>query len=467
MNASRFDAPWWFRAPLPASAFNRARGAPPPVLTFNGLNYRAELWVDGQRLAGPEQLVGPFRRFEVPLSSSPSADAAIALRIWRQHDRALPPNNNDTDLGISFVDWAPAPPDGNLGLIRRVQLFCPTLPLLLSDPAASVALSHAVAPGSATARVDVTVAVTASNLGRTQLSGALRIRLGDAVDVTVSGIEVPPGPAAVTLRVVPTAHPALTGAGPLPLWWPWRMGAAALVNLTVTFIAESNANAHAHAHADGDLDGDAHGDLAADDNAIPVDSARGEREVLSTSATAAVGLRHVTATLDSAGSRLFRVNGHRLAIFGGGYSPDLFLRHAPAWQARHLQLARDLGLNALRLEGKMEDDAFYAEADRLGLVVLTGWCCCDAWQHWTAWGEEQHVVANASLATQVRRLRVHPSAVAFFYGSDEAPPPPIEADFLRVFEAEAWMDGVVAAASALTTPGGGPTGVKMAGPYAW
>jgi hypothetical protein len=82
-----------------------------------------------------------------------------------------------------------------------------------------------------------------------------------------------------------------------------------------------------------------------------------------------------------------------------------------------------MGLNAVRLEGKMMDDDFFAAADELGLLVLPGWCCCDAWQHWGAWGAEQHAVAAASMRTQARRLRAYASVAAFFISSDELPPP--------------------------------------------
>ncbi len=65
-----------------------------------------------------------------------------------------------------------------------------------------------------------------------------------------------------------------------------------------------------------------------------------------------------------------------------------------------------MGLNAIRLEGKMEDDNFFDLADqyqstfvtyllhiltiaKYGILILPGWCCCDAWQHWDAWTDVQ------------------------------------------------------------------------------
>jgi exo-1,4-beta-D-glucosaminidase len=37
----------------------------------------------------------------------------------------------------------------------------------------------------------------------------------------------------------------------------------------------------------------------------------------------------------------------------------------------------------------MEDDHFFELADRFGMLIMPGWCCCDAWQHWESWGPEQ------------------------------------------------------------------------------
>ena len=39
-----------------------------------------------------------------------------------------------------------------------------------------------------------------------------------------------------------------------------------------------------------------------------------------------------------------------------------------------------------------------------------------AWQHWPAWGAQQHVVAAESLRSQVRRLRLRPSLLSFWVG---------------------------------------------------
>ena len=65
---------------------------------------------------------------------------------------------------------------------------------------------------------------------------------------------------------------------------------------------------------------------------------------------------------------------------------------------------RDLNLNAVRLEGKIENDHFFDLADQMGIMVLAGWCCCDQWENWSEWDQENERIAGESLSDQLRRL---------------------------------------------------------------
>src|SRR5690606_19464450 len=103
----------------------------------------------------------------------------------------------------------------------------------------------------------------------------------------------------------------------------------------------------------------------------------------------------ITSELTAAGARLFRVNGRRILIRGGGWTPDMFFRPQPARQPAQMQYALDMHLNTLRLEGKLEDDAFWERADSLGLLVMAGWPCCTIWEKWPKWRDEQYAIAAA------------------------------------------------------------------------
>ena len=70
---------------------------------------------------------------------------------------------------------------------------------------------------------------------------------------------------------------------------------------------------------------------------------------------------------------------------------------------------QDMGLNTIRLEGKLETKEFFDLADREGILVMAGWCCCDHWEHWPNWKPQDFAIAEQSLRDQIYRLRSHPS----------------------------------------------------------
>ena len=61
----------------------------------------------------------------------------------------------------------------------------------------------------------------------------------------------------------------------------------------------------------------------------------------------------------------------------------------------------------------------------------------------------------------MKRLRIHPSVLAFWYSSDELPPEHVEQAYLDVFKTQLWPNPVLASASNLTSNITGPTGVKV------
>jgi exo-1,4-beta-D-glucosaminidase len=94
-----------------------------------------------------------------------------------------------------------------------------------------------------------------------------------------------------------------------------------------------------------------------------------------------------------------------------------------------------------------------------------GWCCCDHWENWDSWDGEDFVVAQESQKSQVTHLRNHPSALAWFNASDNAPPPLVERAYIDILEREHWPNPYVSSADDESTTVTGFSGVKMAGPY--
>jgi exo-1,4-beta-D-glucosaminidase len=84
-----FTAPWWYRAEFTVPQNSSGNTV---ILRFRGLNYRADVWVNGVLIASNGTSVGAFRHFSFDVSSivAPStAPNAVAVLISRPHDLAV------------------------------------------------------------------------------------------------------------------------------------------------------------------------------------------------------------------------------------------------------------------------------------------------------------------------------------------------------------------------------------------
>ncbi len=69
-----------------------------------GINYRANVWVNGKKVADAKDVAGTFVTFEFNVSKylAPGKGNTIALEIFAPQKY---------DLGITWVDWIPTPAD--------------------------------------------------------------------------------------------------------------------------------------------------------------------------------------------------------------------------------------------------------------------------------------------------------------------------------------------------------------------
>jgi exo-1,4-beta-D-glucosaminidase len=83
-------------------------------LRFKGINYRANIWLNGNRIADADTLLGAFRVFELDVTHLIRKQSnALAVEVF-------PPKPGDFSIG--FVDWNPRPPDKNMGIWRNVEI---------------------------------------------------------------------------------------------------------------------------------------------------------------------------------------------------------------------------------------------------------------------------------------------------------------------------------------------------------
>jgi len=403
---SPYRCGWWFRRTFSVPA---ATAGQRTWLHFGGINYRGEIWLNGQRIADSKSVAGAYRTYDFDITASlkPGAENVLAVETFAPTEK---------DLGINWVDWNPCPPDKDMGLWGAVDLVT-TGAVTVRSP---LAVTHFAEDTLSLA--DVTVYA--------ELHNALDHAVKGVVSGSAAGahFEEPVELAANEDRTVvftPEKFPALHLRNP-KLWWPEQMGQPHLEQLTVAF------------HAQGEL---------SDEKTVPF------------------GVREITSELTANGSRLFRVNSKPILIRGAGWSQDMLLRADNDKLKNEFHLVRAMHLNTIRLEGKMESEEFFRLADEQGILVMLGWCCCDHWEHWKDWTADDLTIATESLRAQLLRLRHHASLLVWLNGSDNAPPADVERAYLNLEADLHWPNPVLAAASQATTPGGGEDGVKMTGPY--
>jgi exo-1,4-beta-D-glucosaminidase len=403
---SPYAVSWWYRKQFSVPATYKGKTA---WLKFNGINYRANIFLNGKQIAKSDDIAGAWRTYELNVTDTakPGADNVLAVQIF---------SPTDHDLAITFVDWNPAPPDKNMGLWREVYLTT-SGPVALRYP---TVVSKLNLPENTSAQLTVTAQL--KNGTSQPVKGKLKGDIGTVKfeqDVELAANE------SKDVTFTPDKFSQLVFANPR-LWWPIQMGKPELYPLHMAF--ETNG-------------------------------------AVSDMTSSEFGIREVTSDFNSVGGRAFHVNGKNILIRGGGWTPDLMLRENSQRLQDEFRYVRDMGLNTVRLEGKLETQEFFDLADHQGILVMAGWCCCDFWERWPRWKPQDFEIAKASLRDQIYRLRSHPSLIMWLNGSDNAPPPDVEQMYLDVEKELFWPNPVVSSATGKKTSVTGDSGVKMSGPY--
>jgi exo-1,4-beta-D-glucosaminidase len=404
---SPFKPSWWYRKQFDVPDANKGKIQ---WLRFDGINYRANIWLNGRQIADAKQIAGVFRRYELDVTDHIRVPGpnVVAVEVFAPEPH---------DLSIMWVDWNPTPADKNMGLWGDVSLTS-TGPIAVRHP---FVVSDLDVPSLD--RAALTVSSEVWNATGNPVSAIIQGTIGD---MTFSQ-PVALGPRErKTVTFTPDRFTQLTISKPR-VWWPYRYGPQNLYTLAVTAVV---------------------GDQPSD---------RQETTF---------GIQKMTSELTDQGHRLFKVNGKPILIRGGGWASDMLLR--PKSKERleaELRYTREMGLNTIRLEGKLETDEFYDLADRYGILVMPGWCCCDQWEKWKEWDEEDYRVGPASLRDQILRIRNHPSVFVWLNGSDFPPPAKVEQSYLDVLKELSWAKPILSNATDAPGPVTGPSGVKMKGPY--
>jgi exo-1,4-beta-D-glucosaminidase len=413
---SPFRSSWWYRTEFQVPASYRKN----IWLHLDGINFRANIWLNGQQIASSDQIAGTFRLHELNIRDVARAGGTNTLAV------EVFPQQPD-DLGWTWVDWNPMPPDKNMGILRDAYLST-SGPVTLRY---SQVVTHFDLPSLGTAHL--TVNAEAHNASNREVEATLSGRI-EGIRFSQK-VKLAPGETK-SVSFSPEQFAQLNIHDPR-VWWPVHLGEQNLYDLAMELEADGKVSDHQNTR---------------------------------------FGIRETGAEMNEQNHLVFKVNGRNVLVRGGGWASDMFLRFSPERLRTEFQYVEDMNLNTIRLEGQLQPDHFYDLADEYGILIMAGWCCCSHWEHWThrddykqgpVWDKEDYDVAAKSQADQIRRLRNHPSMLVWFNGSDNPPPKDVEQMYVETIKKYNWPNPFVSSATAKPAELTGASGVKMEGPYEW
>ncbi|PZR35464.1 LamG-like jellyroll fold domain-containing protein [Caulobacter segnis] len=439
---------YWYRTEFDAPANLAAF----PQLVFKGVNYAAEIWLNGERLG---TIKGAFirGRFDVAGKLKPGRNA-LAVRVsppphpGLAHEESLTAGvgeNGGLQVldGPTFVategwDWIPSVRDRNTGLWQDVVLRSSGVARLGDSQVVTTLPQAPGKPANSVAEVEITVPV--ENLGDKPVQAVVRAAFGAVV--VEKTVILAPGQGKVVLT--PAEFPQLSIANP-KLWWPNGYGEQTLYDLHLTVSVDGRESDRKDSRI-----GlrqmtyelslmDSHGEL----RRVEVDYAKARQLGQDITDGSHEGIRKVeggwATSLTKEGETspavkdvpetglaphlVLKVNGVKIAARGGNWGMDDWRKRVSRERLEpYFRLHKEAHLNIIRnWVGQNTEDVFYDLADEYGLLVIN-----DFWESTQDYNLEIQDVPLflANAADVIDRYRNHPS-IAMWVGRNEGVPQPI------------------------------------------
>jgi len=433
----KLNQPWWFRTSFKVSADELKKDV---SLRFNGICYRADLWVNGKKVADKSTFAGTYRQFTFNINPYiQEGENTLALKVLRYVDG---------EYSLNFCDWNPLPADRSMGIFREVFLEIND-GIKIRSP-----FVYSKVDTASKNAADLFIQTEIVNNTDKPVDGLVRVNF--EVGQVEKKVTVP---AKDTLHCVftPEEFKQLSVKN-VELWWPNGMGKAKLYMLKTEFIAGNKI-----------LD----------------------------SVDKKYGIREIKSHLNADKNRTFEINGKFVLLKGGGWADDIFLRDTRKSVESQMRYIRHMGLNSIRCEGFWgKDEGLYDLCDEYGVLVMIGWNCIWEWEEYlykschekyggpvkpdgTVRTEDVALLATM-WKDQMLWLRNHPSIYLWMLGSDKLPCPELETKYVELFKkydpsrpyatsagGAGTENNKIVAEVPIVSEISGPTGMKMLGPYAW
>ena len=376
-------------------------------LVFKGINYRAEVWLNGKLMADSSQLVGMFAEFNLNVSNAIKAgdENFLAVKIYPLDFPGLPAhpqlnalgdfyeNGGPTgDIGKNVTmlcsvgwDWMPEIRDRNMGIWQPVYLRT-SGNVVVQQPK----ISTTFVSGNDTIAAKLNIQLTLANYGKQNQQGKLQITISPET-FTGNSFSVSQN---ISLKVDEQRKIKFTSDQFKQLimqhphiWWPHGYGNADLYKIRLQYFS---------------------GNEISDDTSF------------------VFGIRTVGSKysiVNGWSKRDFYVNGKRIHLVGGVWVPDMMLQEDSLRFAQELLLCKNANTNLVRIwgGGVAPPDAFFETTDRLGLLVWE-----DFWITGDTHGEfkgsstypfQGNVYVKNTIST-IYRLRNHPSLLVWTGGNE-------------------------------------------------
>lgn len=420
----QFENPWWYRKVFTVGAdYENAR------LILEGINYKANIWLNGKLIADVNQIEGAFKIPDLDITSYLSeGENALAIEI-------IPPKSGD--LTIGFVDWNPTPPDNNMGMWRGAYLKL----------TGSVSLNEVFVQSDVNTETldeaELNISSKLVNHSNADQNVELKGKIGDVTFAKNFDIKANSD---LDVSLNASDIEELLFKNP-KLWWPVNLGDPNMYELELDVLV----------------------------NGKKTDSQKVK-----------FGIRKVEQFINDEGHKGFMVNGHKVLIRGGGWVDDMLLADSDEKVRAQVEYTRHMNLNTIRLEGFWGvNKTIYDAADENGILLMIGWSCHWEWKEYCGREEMDMYMSidtkkdmelqSDAYADQVKWLRNHPSVFLWVYGSDKLPLPELEimleeklsiADPTRP-RLSSCRGHAVGVEEPQDSEVSGPVGVKMRGPYAY
>jgi exo-1,4-beta-D-glucosaminidase len=440
-----FRQDWWYR-----TTFTVPSGHKLQWLLFKGINYRAEVWLNGVRVANNRQIAGMYDQFELNVTGKVNVGAENVLAVKVTPEQAFE-DVDGVELADSWHDWINSKymgikfadqqigisyvPDRNAGIWKQVYLRTTNEVVIHNAYVKTDLPLPATSPAALTVYCDLkngaSSAVSGTLLGEIDREGKPPLTFEQKVQLAANEErEAQFSPDSVRQLLI--AHP--------DLWWPYQWGQPNLYHLKLRFEVAGT---------------------------------------VSDSTEIQFGIRKITQHRDTdnqfpelggGGNFYLQVNGIDFLMRGADYEPDLLYKYDEAREDAILRYVKDMGLNMLRWESKISSEHIIEEADRQGIPIMLGWMCCNQWERWSQWDAEDKRVARESVRAQVRMLRSHPSVFIWANGSDGRAPDDVRNDYHQILNDLHWQNASVDTVSSFNKDAQGKVawdGIRMQGPYSW